>query len=80
MQPKKNKHGLYYYDQPPDGTKMATEDDFKDIAKCIQDEKPFIMQGFYSEEWYCHRVRPEFDIKKILPWLLEGKVYVWIAF
>lgn len=80
MQPKKNEHGLYYYDQPPEGTRPATEKDFKDIAKCIRDEKPFIMQGFYSPEWYCYRVKTGFEIKKILPWLQEGKVYVWLAY
>ena len=76
MDIKQDKNG-FYYDDPPEGTRVATEKDFENIALCVNKVKPFLCHGFHSKGWYCYRVRRGFTLLKIMPWLQEGKIYVW---
>lgn len=68
--------GVYYYEKLPKKFIVATEKDFENIAAAQAIEKPFLILGYHWPVYQCRRVRKNFNMEVLKPFLEAGRVFV----
>jgi hypothetical protein len=76
-EPKTDNSGFKYYEELPPLTRVATINDFINIKECVKKQKPFLIHSWHTNKYECHRVKTEFFLQKIKPWLDEGRIFVF---
>ena len=69
--------GFKYYSELPPTARVATTDDFSNIAACIKKQKAYLIHSWHYPNYECHRCKPGFIVEQIKPWLDAGRVYVF---
>jgi hypothetical protein len=76
-EPFQDKYGFWYYPELPENTRVATDDDFENMTRCVREQKPFILKSFHSNMLECWRVKTLEALSKIRPWLDAGHIYIF---
>lgn len=76
MELKKNEYGFYYYDDIPPTAVVATKHDFHDENGRLKVGMWFLISSYHKNILYACRVKNDFKIEKIQPWLKDKKVFI----